>query len=151
MGKSADASAAFPFAATIALSLNGVDFAASRVSYAYLPPPSLSGLSPLSGPSLGGTEVTLSGLALAAPLGVACAFEAAIVVATLTSPTSMRCVSPSLGHAAPTAHGGVAYELTELPTRGNASLLHSAIRLTAVGEPAAGAKAGGKFRLRAGP
>ena len=130
--------ATLPFDATISLSLNGVDFAASHVTFTYMPPPVLASISPFSGPSLGGTDITMRGTGFSPRLGIACAVEDAIIQATIDSSTSIRCTTPSIGHASPTGHRGVLYPLGSLPLRGNATRLHSAIRLSATDDASAG-------------
>ena len=124
--------------ASVAVSLNGLDFTATSVLFTYVASPTLDGLLPLSGPSLGGVVVTLTGSGFVHGLGLACAFDAAVVPASIHTASTLGCRSPSLGHANQ-RHEGVAYALDELPLQGAASLLQSAIRLTGPGSAEPGA------------
>ena len=124
----------------VSLSINGVDFGPSNVAFAFLPTPEMSGIFPLSGPSGGGTPLTINGTGFRSELNIECALDTAIAPATIDHANSLRCASPSLGDASFYKHDGVWYELGNLPLRGAAELLRSAVRLTSMfGDPASGA------------
>ena len=116
---------------TVALSINAQTYTLTRVPFVYVPAPAPVTIEPISGPSLGGTLVTLTGSGFDASLGLECVFGSAVVDASLISPSEARCRSPSIGFAAPRLHGGHAFELGDLEVRGGARRMRTAVRLSA--------------------
>ena len=116
--------------ADVAISVNGADFSPSAARFDYLVPPNLTDIEPSSGPSRGATDLTVFGHGFSSHLGLECTFEDANVPATIVDDNSLRCASPSLGHAAPNRHHGVAYSVDEVPLGGGAERLFTAVRLS---------------------
>jgi hypothetical protein len=85
--------------ATVSVSVsgdNGASFSSSSVQFAYYDAPTVSSVSPSSGPAQGGTVVTLTGTGFVVQDGrtVLCRFGALdAVAATVLSPTSMLCTA----------------------------------------------------------
>ncbi|MDR3454951.1 MAG: IPT/TIG domain-containing protein, partial [Rhodoferax sp.] len=85
-------------AVSVSVSLNGEDWSNGAV-YAYCGLPVAGALSPLWGPSRGGTPVTVSATNLLATGVVVCAFGNTTVVATIIDVSTAVCVSPPVAGA----------------------------------------------------
>ncbi|KAH8066382.1 hypothetical protein JL722_820 [Aureococcus anophagefferens] len=83
--------------ATRAVSVNGADFTDDGATFSYLATAVVSGVSPASGPSTGGTEVTVTGSDLAFSTTLACRFAFVDVAASFVSSSELRCVAPAHG------------------------------------------------------
>jgi hypothetical protein len=89
-------------ATTVAVTLNGADFSTAGAFY-YSAPPNVSGLTPYSGPSTGGTTVQISGTSFLRKnvTVVLCRFGNTVVSAVSSNDTGVSCVSPSAALIAP--------------------------------------------------
>ena len=87
-----------PLEVNVSTSLDGVSFGAPA-QFTYMARPVLSALTPLSGKSLGGVTLTVTGSGFNSALSPECLFGAARVSATVVSSALLRCTSPSLGLA----------------------------------------------------
>jgi hypothetical protein len=81
----------------VEVSVNGADFTDDGATFSYLATAVVSGVSPASGPSTGGTEVTVTGSDLAFSTTLACRFAFVDVAASFVSSSELRCVAPAHG------------------------------------------------------
>ena len=83
----------------VKVSLNGVDFSRSLVSFQYQHAPRKLEITPLSGPIVGGTPVTIRGIFIGGSEmmeAVKCSFGGSIVSAFSVSPHEIKCRSPPM-------------------------------------------------------
>jgi len=121
-------------AVALELSLNGREFSTDGVQYAYAPLPLISAISPMLGPALGATRVTVSAASLSGGAGaLLCRFERDgarhDVAATLQAAgSSVRCHAPPL-HTLLTRLDTTATYATDFGSLPSGSLLHGGARL----------------------
>ncbi len=86
-----------PGPCTLEVSLNGQDYTNQRLSFFFYSDPVVSRIYPVSGPSLGGTLVTVFGTSFVNTTGLSCRFGYADPVeAVFISPQEIVCISPPI-------------------------------------------------------